>query len=434
MSAPSASPIRTRSPRRARATTSSPSWSHFDLTFRTRRLRFVARRITETTETMEAPREEQEEVLRILHAAIARYRAREPEQADEAARRAFAAAAEDPAAALAALGAMLGLEALDGETDEALSAALLTLPKADRRALILAYLGYPYYDIATLPLLQGEGLDEFDPIKVDRISPNDAVAIRKGGPHATLKGLQFNSFGAFFSRAYRENDYLWGRLHGADRLIDIVNSAVPEEQAPRPRHDRRAEARRLPRHPRRGERPADQDRRPVRGAGAGDRLSTVIPRKRNHLVFSGGQESSASRNDEAWLLDARAPIFHESGAMQFLKTLFWVVFAVVMVLFARDNWQVVHVNLWAGLIADVKLPMLVLFAFLLGFLPTFIVYRARIWSLRRRLETQGPATTARRRSRSPCRRRSAPARRRAASPSGRPTRARRPTPRPGRRA
>jgi lipopolysaccharide assembly protein A len=75
--------------------------------------------------------------------------------------------------------------------------------------------------------------------------------------------------------------------------------------------------------------------------------------------------------------------------MQFLKTLFWVVVAVVMVLFARDNWQVVHVNLWAGLIADIKLPVLVLFAFLLGFLPTFIIYRARLWSLRRRLETMG---------------------------------------------
>ena len=75
--------------------------------------------------------------------------------------------------------------------------------------------------------------------------------------------------------------------------------------------------------------------------------------------------------------------------MQFLKTLFWVVFAVVMVMFARDNWHVVQVNLWAGLIADIKLPVLVLFAFLLGFLPTLIVYRARLWSLKRRLETQG---------------------------------------------
>jgi hypothetical protein len=75
-------------------------------------------------------------------------------------------------------------------------------------------------------MLQGEGLDEFDPIKVDRISPLDAESIRKGDSRATLKGIQFNSFGAFFSRAYRENDYLWGRLHGADRMFDIIISTI----------------------------------------------------------------------------------------------------------------------------------------------------------------------------------------------------------------
>ena len=77
--------------------------------------------------------------------------------------------------------------------------------------------------------------------------------------------------------------------------------------------------------------------------------------------------------------------------MQFLKTLFWVILAVVMVLFAYTNWQPVTLKLWGGLEADVKLPILVLFAFLLGFVPTFIVYRARLWSLRRRLETQATA-------------------------------------------
>ena len=41
-----------------------------------------------------------------------------------------------------------------------------------------------------------------------------------------LKGVEFNSFGAFFSRAYRENDYLWGRLHGAERMIDLVLSTL----------------------------------------------------------------------------------------------------------------------------------------------------------------------------------------------------------------
>ncbi len=98
--------------------------------------------------------------------------------------------------------------------------------------MLRAWLGFPFYDIAMLPLLHGDGLDEFDEIKVDRISPDDAQAIRRGGHTATLKGTQFNSFGAFFSRAYRENDYLWGRLHGADRLIDIVVSTLPPGTLP----------------------------------------------------------------------------------------------------------------------------------------------------------------------------------------------------------
>jgi hypothetical protein len=100
--------------------------------------------------------------------------------------------------------------------------------------MLLGYLGFTLNDIATLPLLQGEGLDEFDPIKVDRISPDDAQTIRKGGAAATLKGIEFNNFGAFFSRAYRENDYLWGRLHGVDRLVDILVSALPDGMAMEP--------------------------------------------------------------------------------------------------------------------------------------------------------------------------------------------------------
>jgi predicted acylesterase/phospholipase RssA len=123
------------------------------------------------------------------------------------------------------------LAALDTATDAAIAEALAMCPKDERRAPLLAYLGFPFYDVATLALLQGEGLDEFDTIKVDRISPEDAQSIRKGGVTATLKGVQFNSFGAFFSRAYRENDYLWGRLHGAERMIDIVASTVPANAA-----------------------------------------------------------------------------------------------------------------------------------------------------------------------------------------------------------
>ena len=76
--------------------------------------------------------------------------------------------------------------------------------------------------------------------------------------------------------------------------------------------------------------------------------------------------------------------------MQFLKTLFWVILAVVLVLFAHANWNQVTINLWGGLQADIKLPVLVIAAFLIGFVPTFLIYRARLWNLRRRLESQAP--------------------------------------------
>ena len=72
--------------------------------------------------------------------------------------------------------------------------------------------------------------------------------------------------------------------------------------------------------------------------------------------------------------------------MQFLKTLFWVALAVILVLFATVNWQPVTMNLWGGLQADVKLPVLILASFLLGFLPMLVVHRARLWTMRRRLE------------------------------------------------
>ena len=75
--------------------------------------------------------------------------------------------------------------------------------------------------------------------------------------------------------------------------------------------------------------------------------------------------------------------------MHFLKTLFWVALAVILVLFANANWSVVTIRLWGGLEADVKLPVLVLTAFLLGFVPMLVIHRARIWSLKRRLEAQG---------------------------------------------
>ena len=141
----------------------------------------------------------------------------------------IAASASDIQAPIDALCDHYDLLRLDDLTDARVSNALMTLPDLDlRRDLVLAFVGFAFFDIATFPMLQSMSLDEYDEIKVDRISPDDANALRKGGARDCLKGIKFGSFGAFFSRAYRENDYLWGRLHAADRLVDIILSSLDD--------------------------------------------------------------------------------------------------------------------------------------------------------------------------------------------------------------
>ena len=196
----------------------------FDIGFRIRRLRLMTRRLSE----IEADGVETGQMRDAIYASLAAYLDRQrADQHPHLRAQVRRLRGADAGPLLDELAATLDLTALDGETDVRLAEGFATLDRPARRALLLAYLGFPYFDTATLPLLQGEGLDEFDPIKVDRIAPDDAVSIRAGGAEATLKGIQFNSFGAFFSRAYRENDYLWGRLHGAERMIDICVSTLP---------------------------------------------------------------------------------------------------------------------------------------------------------------------------------------------------------------
>lgn len=73
--------------------------------------------------------------------------------------------------------------------------------------------------------------------------------------------------------------------------------------------------------------------------------------------------------------------------MDFLRTVFWVVVSALVVIMSINNWTPVTLNLWSGLQADVKLPVLLIVIFLIGFLPTMIYYRTKQWRLMRRLDT-----------------------------------------------
>ncbi|MGV3555309.1 MAG: patatin-like protein [Croceibacterium sp.] len=205
-----------------------------DLRFRIRRLRLIARRLSREWEAdPDTPVAALEAAREAIYRILALYFGREgadPLGDDFAAR--AAQVLEEPGAVLDMIAERRALDRVDTEAEAMLSQALVAMPQPLRRRVLLAYLGFPYYDIVTLPLARNEGLTEFEGVKIDRISPEDARSIRPGGTRATLRGTEFYNFGAFFSLAYRENDYLWGRLHGAERMIDLVCSTVPGGLAP----------------------------------------------------------------------------------------------------------------------------------------------------------------------------------------------------------
>jgi patatin-related protein len=200
-----------------------------DTGFRIRRLQLLARKLARdwqidpdiSEDALDRAREQLYDILALYH------RADEDVMRSAAFVDLAANAIKNPGAVLDFLAAKRLLPATDLAAEELLIDALEDMPKNLKRRMLLTYLGFPFYDVATLPLSRREGMDEFNPVKIDRISPDDALSIREGGTAATLRGVEFYNFGAFFSRDYRENDYLWGRLHGAERMIDLLASTLP---------------------------------------------------------------------------------------------------------------------------------------------------------------------------------------------------------------
>jgi len=94
------------------------------------------------------------------------------------------------------------------------------------REVLINYLGFPFWDVLTFPVMTWREIGEFNELLIDRISVSDARALKTNERAQKLKGIAFEHSAAFLSRAYRENDYLLGRLHALDRLLDIVCDSV----------------------------------------------------------------------------------------------------------------------------------------------------------------------------------------------------------------
>jgi patatin-related protein len=207
---------------------------NYDLSFRIRRMRFIIRRLNQFYATTDntISHAHIDTAKQSLYKCLSLLTSRKNLQHISSENRSSYAQAilgtnEQKFKCIKEISAHLDLIKIDTIIDNEITAMTQSeQPQSIRDAILKSYLGFSFYDIAVLPMMQSESADELEKIKVDRISPNDCHFIREKNTGAMLRGGRFNSFGAFFSRTYRENDYLWGRLNGVERLIDIVVSSI----------------------------------------------------------------------------------------------------------------------------------------------------------------------------------------------------------------
>jgi lipopolysaccharide assembly protein A len=78
--------------------------------------------------------------------------------------------------------------------------------------------------------------------------------------------------------------------------------------------------------------------------------------------------------------------------MQAIKTVFWVILAVLLTVFMAMNFHVVPVYVWPNgsntNFVEWPLALVVVASFLLGYIPMFLAYRAAKWSSRRKINQQ----------------------------------------------
>lgn len=73
--------------------------------------------------------------------------------------------------------------------------------------------------------------------------------------------------------------------------------------------------------------------------------------------------------------------------MKILRTIAAVLMAFALLVFSLYNWQPVELMLWHNLVLETKVPVLVVIAFLLGFVPLLTYHSSVKWGLKRRIKS-----------------------------------------------
>jgi patatin-related protein len=114
----------------------------------------------------------------------------------------------------------------------AFETAVRSWPAGNERNLVAGrYVQFPVWDALLFPMQWFSRLPIFNPIGATRFSPDDATALKPTLP-GKLEGVATHHFGAFFKLERRQNDYLWGRLDGAELILRLLRDQYENRRAP----------------------------------------------------------------------------------------------------------------------------------------------------------------------------------------------------------
>lgn len=99
-----------------------------------------------------------------------------------------------------------------------------------RRDLLVRYLGFPLWDTLVYPLQRLAGIEHLTRVPVVRLGPQErALTPRSDAGHGDTAPCDSD---VLLERAARERAYLFGRLHTAERLVDLLADAATPPGAP----------------------------------------------------------------------------------------------------------------------------------------------------------------------------------------------------------
>jgi patatin-related protein len=109
------------------------------------------------------------------------------------------------------------------DKNQRIAAAIADLPDAVRDAVTIELAAFPFLDMTLYPSMDAAEVTDLISVRTMRISPRDATLL--SNDPLRLKSRCQGAFRGFLERAARENDLLWGRLDGVERLVDVIVTA-----------------------------------------------------------------------------------------------------------------------------------------------------------------------------------------------------------------